>query len=123
MTRRVTDSRNNADRYISKGRELIKPVVHGVARRALPGIERASGTKYVRERVAGGKGAGKATGASKKIAATTARSYRKHASGLKGTTADGVDGWTVAPCVRDVGAKTRQVTRTETRALLAERQA
>ena len=116
----MTDSRNTADRYISKGRELIKPVVHGVARRALPVVERASGTKYVRERAAGGKGAGKTTGASKKIATTTARSYRKLASGLKGTTADDIDGWTVAPSVREVGAKTRQLMRLKAHAVLSE---
>ena len=116
----MTDSRNTADRYISKGRELIKPVVHGVARRALPVVERASGTKYVRERAAGGKGAGKAIGASKKIAATTARSYRKLASGLKGRTAEDIDGWTVAPSVREVDAKTRQLTRLKAHAVLSE---
>ena len=116
----MTDSRNTADRYISKGRELIKPVVHGVARRALPVVERASGTKYVRERAADGKGAGKTTGASKKIAADTARSYRKLASGLKGKTAEDIDGWTVAPSAREVEAKTRQLTRLKAHAALSE---
>lgn len=105
----MTSKRNAADRYIGKGRELVKPVVHGIARRALPVVERASGTKYVRERTAGG--AGKHPTASKKIAAQTARAYRKLASGLAGTTAEDTDGWTVAPSTREVDAKTRQLAR------------
>lgn len=116
----MTDSRNTADRYISKGRELIKPVVHGVARRALPVVERASGTKYVRERTAGGKGAGKTAGASKKIAAATARSYRKLADGLRGRTSEDIDGWTVAPSTREVASKARQLTRLKAHAALSE---
>src|SRR5699024_8243308 len=67
-----------------------------------------------------GKGAGKTTGASKKIAATTARSYRKLASGLKGKTAEDIDGWTVAPSAREVEAKTRQLTRLKAHAALSE---
>src|SRR5699024_3323329 len=94
--------------------------VHGLARRALPVVERASGTKDVRDRAAGGKGAGKTTGASNKIATTTARSYPKLASGLRGTTADDIDGWTVAPAVREVGAKTRQLTQLKAHSVLSE---
>ena len=116
----MTTGRNAADRYFSKGRELVKPVVHGIARRALPVVERASGTKYVRERAAGGTGAGKSAGSSKKIATDTARAYRKLASGLKGKTADNTDGWTVAPSTREVDAKARQQARVKAHATLSE---
>ncbi|WP_209371728.1 hypothetical protein [Brevibacterium renqingii] len=116
----MTDRRNTADRYISKGRELIKPVVHGVARRALPVVERASGTKYVRERAGGGAGTGKSAGTPKKTAAATARAYRKLATSLKGNTAKDIDGWTVAPSTREVDAKARQLTRIKAHAALSE---
>ena len=116
----MTTGRNAADRYFSKGRELVKPVVHGIARRALPVVERASGTKYVRERAAGGTGAGKSAGSSKKIATDTARAYRKLASGLRGKTAEDTDGWTVAPSTREVDAKARQLARVKAHATLSE---
>lgn len=107
----MTTGRNSADRYISKGRELIKPVVHGVARRALPVVERASGTKYVRERAAGGKGSKKSGVAAQKNAAATARAYRKLAVGLRGGSAEDIDGWNVAPSSQEVASKERQLTR------------
>lgn len=116
----MTTGRNAADRYFSKGRELVKPVVHGIARRALPVVERASGTKYVRERAAGSTGAGKAAGSAKKNAADTARAYRKLASGLKGKTADDTDGWTTAPSAREVDAKSRQLARLRAHSALSE---
>src|SRR5699024_10650489 len=46
--------------------------------------------------------------------------YRKLPSGLKGTTADDIDGWTVATSVREAGAKTRQLTRLKAHAVLSE---
>ncbi|WP_009885409.1 polysaccharide pyruvyl transferase family protein [Brevibacterium aurantiacum] len=113
----MTPGRNAADRYLSKGRELVKPVVHGIARRALPVVERASGTKYVRERATG---AGKSSGKPKKIATETARAYRKLASGLHGATAENTDGWTVAPSTREVDAKARQLARLKAHAALSE---
>jgi hypothetical protein len=113
----VTTGRNAADRYLSKGRELVKPVVHGIARRALPVVERASGTKYVRERATG---AGKSSGKPKKIATETARAYRKLATGLHGATAENTDGWTVAPSTREVDAKARQLARLKAHAALSE---
>jgi hypothetical protein len=115
----VTTGRNSADRYISKGRELIKPVVHGVARRALPVVERASGTRYVRER-ARDKGGKKPTAEVKKIAAATARSYRRLAIGLRGATAEDIDGWKVAPSPQEVGAKEKQLARLKAHAKLSE---
>ena len=115
----MTTGRNFADRYISKGRELIKPVVHGVARRALPVVERASGTRYVRER-ASDKGGKKPTAEVKKIAAATARSYRRLAIGLRGTTAEDVDGWKVAPAPQEVSAKEKQLARLKAHAKLSE---
>ena len=105
----MTTGRNAADRYFSKGRELAKPVIHRIARRALPVVERASGTKYVRERAASGKG--KSSAASKKVAAQTARAYRKLASALPGGTANDTDGWSSAPSAREVDAKSRQLAR------------
>lgn len=116
----MTTGRNAADRYFSKGRELVKPVVYGIARRALPVVERASGTKYVRERAAGGAGAGKSAGPAKKIATDTARAYRTLASGLKGKTAEDTNGWTVAPSTREVDAKSRQLARVKAHATLSE---
>ncbi|WP_169253044.1 hypothetical protein [Brevibacterium sp. 'Marine'] len=116
----MTTGRNAADRYFSKGRELVKPVVHGIARRALPVVERASGTKYVRERAAGGPGAGKSVGSAKTIATDTARAYRKLASGLRGKTAEDTDGWTVAPSTREVDAKSRQLAQVKAHATLSE---
>ena len=113
----MTTGRNAADRYLSKGRELVKPVVHGIARRALPVVERASGTKYVRERATG---AGKSSGKPKKIATETARAYRKLATGLHGATAENTDGWTVAPSTREVDAKARQLARLKAHAALSE---
>ncbi len=107
-----------ADRYIGKGRELVKPVVHGIARRALPVVERASGTKYVRERAAGGTG--KSGGASKKAAATTARAYRQLAIGLKGKTSEETDGWKTAPSGQEVAAKSRQLARLKAHSTLSE---
>lgn len=107
-----------ADRYIGKGRELVKPVVHGIARRALPVVERASGTKYVRERAAGA--AGKSGGASKKAAATTARAYRQLAIGLKGKTSEETDGWKTAPSGQEVAAKSRQLARLKAHSTLSE---
>lgn len=114
----MTAKRNAADRYISKGRELAKPVVHGIARRALPGVERASGAKYVRERAAGGKG--KSAAAAKTNAAKTARAYRKLATGLPGGTAGDTDGWTSAPSAREVDAKSRHLARARAHSTLAE---
>ena len=116
----MTTGRNSADRYISKGRELIKPVVHGVARRALPVVERASGTKYVRERSAGGKGGKKSAAAAQKNAAATARAYRKLAVGLRGGTAEDIDGWNVAPSSQEVAAKERQLARLKAHSTLSE---
>ena len=113
----MTTGRNAADRYLSKGRELVKPVVHGIARRALPVVERASGTKYVRERATG---AGKSSGKPKKIATETARAYRKLATGLHGATAGNTDGWTVSPSTREVDAKARQLARLKAHAALSE---
>ncbi|MGZ1490027.1 hypothetical protein [Brevibacterium sediminis] len=114
----MTTGRNAADRYFSKGRELVKPVVHGIARRALPVVERASGTKYVRERATGGTG--KSSGKPKKIATETARAYRKLATGLRGSTAEDIDGWTVAPSTREVDTKARQLARLKAHAALSE---
>lgn len=114
----MTTGRNAADRYFSKGRELVKPVVHGIARRALPVVERASGTKYVRERASGGTG--KSSGKPKKIATETARAYRKLATGLRGATAEDIDGWTVAPSTREVDTKARQLARLKAHAALSE---
>lgn len=114
----MTTGRNAADRYFSKGRELVKPVVHGIARRALPVVERASGTKYVRERATGGTG--KSSGKPKKIATETARAYRKLATGLRGATAEGIDGWTVAPSTREVDTKARQLARLKAHSALSE---
>ena len=116
----MTTGRNSADRYISKGRELIKPVVHGVARRALPVVERASGTRYVRERAAGGSGGKKSAAEAKKIAAATARAYRKLAVGLGGGSAEDIDGWNVAPTSQEVSAKERQLARLKAHAKLSE---
>ncbi|TGD40663.1 glycosyltransferase family protein [Brevibacterium aurantiacum] len=113
----MTTGRNAADRYLSKGRELVKPVVLGIARRALPVVERASGTKYVRERATG---AGKSSGKPKKIATETARAYRKLATGLHGATAENTDGWTVAPSTREVDAKARQLARLKAHAALSD---
>src|SRR5699024_10018346 len=104
-TERVTTGRNAADRYFSKGRELVKPVVHGIARRALPVVERASGTKYVRERAAGGKGSKKSAAEAQKNAAATARASRKLAVGLRGGSAEDIDGWNVAPSSQEVVSK------------------
>lgn len=99
----------------------MKPVVHGVARRALPVVERASGTKYVRERRAGDTNKlPKSKANAKKIAADTARSYLSLASMLKGRTGDNVDGQTVAPRKTEVDAKTRQLARLKADSLLAE---
>ncbi|WP_166822625.1 glycosyltransferase family protein [Brevibacterium limosum] len=114
----MTTGRNAADRYLSKGRELAKPVIHGIARRALPVVERASGTKYVRERAAGGKG--KSAAASKTNAARTARAYQKLASGLPGGTAADTDGWTSAPSAREVDAKSRQLARLKAHSTLSD---
>ena len=116
----MTTGRNAADKYLSKGRELVKPVVHGIARRALPVVERASGTRYVRERTEGGKGSGKASGKPKKIATETARAYRKLAAGLLGATAENTDGWTVAPSAREVDGKARQLARLKAHSALSE---
>ena len=116
----MTTGRNAADRYLSKGRELVKPVVHGIARRALPVVERASGTRWVRERAEGERGTGKSSGKPKKIATETARAYRKLATGLRGATAEGIDGWTVAPSTREVDTKARQLARLKAHAALSE---
>lgn len=116
----MTTGRNAADRYLSKGRELVKPVVHGIARRALPVVERASGTKYVRERAHGGTGADKSSRQPKKIATATARAYRKLAAGLRGATAENTDGWTVAPSAREVDGKARQLARLKAHSALSE---
>lgn len=117
----MTNQRNATDRLISKGRELVKPVVHGIARRALPAVERASGTRYVRERnAAGAKGKAQPGGSSKKIAADTARSYRDLATSLKGPTAADVDGWTVAPTKKEADAKLRELQRIRAGSTLAE---
>ncbi|WP_231442507.1 polysaccharide pyruvyl transferase family protein [Brevibacterium zhoupengii] len=112
---------NAKDKFIGKGRELVKPVVHGIARRALPVVERASGTKYVRERGATGtaESPSSAKGA-KKIALETARSYRNLASALKGRTAGDIDGWTVAPAKKEVDAKLREIARLNADSILAE---
>ncbi|MGO3022787.1 MAG: hypothetical protein ACTIIH_06060 [Brevibacterium sp.] len=98
----------------------MKPVVHGIARRALPVVERASGTRYVRERAEGERGTGKSSGKAKKIATETARAYRKLATGLRGATAEGIDGWTVAPSTREVDTKARQLARVKAHAALSE---
>ncbi|TGD11601.1 hypothetical protein EB836_06955 [Brevibacterium sp. S111] len=116
----MTTGRNSADRYISKGRELIKPVVHGVARRALPVVERASGTKYVRERAAGGKGRKKSVTEAQKNAAATARAYRKLAVGLRGGSAEDIDGWNVAPSPQEAASKERQLARLKAHSKLSE---
>lgn len=112
---------NAKDKLIGKGRELVKPVVHGIARRALPVVERASGTKYVRERGATGTaGSPSSAKGAKKIALETARSYRNLASALKGRTAGDVDGWTVAPAKKEVDAKLREIARLNADSILAE---
>ncbi|WP_157691452.1 glycosyltransferase family protein [Brevibacterium sandarakinum] len=99
----------------------MKPAVHGIARRALPVVERASGTKYVRERNAGDtKKQPKSKAGAKKIAADTARSYLSLASLLNGRTDNTVDGQTVAPAKAEVDAKTRQLARLQADSLLAE---
>lgn len=117
----MSNQRKATDRFISKGRELVKPVVHGIARRALPAVERASGTRYVRERgEAGAKGTSKSVGSSKKIAADTARSFQNLASGLKGRTSTDIDGWTVAPPKKEVDAKLRELARLKADSVLAE---
>ncbi|WP_193071909.1 hypothetical protein [Brevibacterium sp. FME37] len=117
----MTNQRNATDRLISKGRELVKPVVHGIARRALPTVERASGTRYVRERNAtGAPGKAQPAGSAKKIAAVTARSYRDLATSLKGPTAADVDGWTVAPTKKEADAKLRELQRIRAGSTLAE---
>lgn len=117
----MTNQRKATDRFISKGRELVKPAVHGIARRALPVVERASGTKYVRERNAGDtKKQPKSKAGAKKIAADTARSYLSLASPLNGRTDNTVDGQTVAPAKAEVDAKTRQLARLQADSLLAE---
>ena len=117
----MTNQRKATDRFISKGRELVKPVVHGIARRALPAVERASGPRYVRERSAGGTNKlPKSKAGAKKIAADTARSYLSLASLLKGRTDNNVDGQTVAPTKTEVDAKTRQLARLQADSLLAE---
>ncbi|AMT94703.1 hypothetical protein A2T55_13880 [Brevibacterium linens] len=112
----MSTSGSAADRYIGKGRELVKPVVHGIARRALPVVERASGTKYVRERAAGGK----IGDSSKKAAKATARAYKKLATGLRGTTSEETDGWTTAPPTQEVTAKARQLARLKAHSALSE---
>ena len=114
----MTTGRNAADRYLGKGRELAKPVIHGIARRALPVVERASGAKYVRERAAGGKG--KSAAALKKTAAQTARAYRKLASALPGATSNDSDGWSSAPPTREVDAKSRQLARLRAHSILSD---
>src|SRR5699024_11677002 len=53
-------------------------------------------------------------------ATTDARPHRRLASGRKGATADDIDGWTVAPSVREVGAKTRELTPRKAHAVLSE---
>ncbi|MCF2573884.1 hypothetical protein [Brevibacterium sp. UCMA 11754] len=117
----MSNQRKATDRFIGKGRQLIKPVVHGIARRALPAVERASGTRYIRERgEAGAKGTSKPVGGSKKIAADTARSYRNLATGLKGRTSVDTDGWTVAPTKKEVDAKLRELARLKADSVLAE---
>ena len=117
----MTNQRNATDRLISKGRELVKPVVHGIARRALPTVERASGTKYVRERNAtDAKGKTQPIGGAKKIATETARSYRGLATALKGSTSADVDGWTVAPTKKESEAKLRELQRIQAGSTLAE---
>ncbi len=94
----------------------MKPVVHGIARRALPVVERASGTKYVRERAAGGN----IGGSSKKAAKATARAYTKLATGLRGATSEETDGWTTAPPTQEVTAKARQLARLKAHSALSE---
>lgn len=117
----MSNQRKATDRFISKGRELVKPVVHGIARRALPVVERASGTRYVRERgEASAKGTSKSAGGSKKTAADTARSYRSLAAGLKGRTSTDIDGWTVAPAKKEVDAKLRELARLQADSVLTE---
>ncbi|GAA1559005.1 hypothetical protein [Brevibacterium picturae] len=117
----MTNQRNATERLISKGRELVKPVVHGVARRALPVVERASGTRYVRERNAGGATRKvKPGGTTKKVAADTARSYRELATVLKGRTSAEVDGWTSAPTKKETEAKLRELRRLQAGSILAE---
>lgn len=117
----MTNQRNATERLIGKGRELVKPVVHGVARRALPIVERASGTRYVRERnAAGATGKAKPGGTAKKVAADTARSYRDLATVLKGHTSAVVDGWTSAPTKKETEAKLRELRRMQAGSILAE---
>lgn len=117
----MTNQRNPTDGLIGKGRELVKPMVHGIARRALPVVERASGTRYVRERnTAGAGGKAKSAGNAKKTAADTARSYRDLATLLKGRTASETDGWTAAPPRKEAKAKLRELERLQAGSTLAE---
>jgi hypothetical protein len=97
----------------------VKPLVHGIARRILPVVERASGTKYVRERAAGSTGAGKTVREPKKIAKATARAYRKLAEGLRGATAAETDGWTKAPDSREINAKARELAKLKAHSVLS----
>ncbi|TSI12241.1 polysaccharide pyruvyl transferase family protein [Brevibacterium aurantiacum] len=117
----MSNQPNAKDTFISKGRELVKPVVHGIARRALPVVERASGTRYVRERSATGAAASPSSAkGAKKIALETARSYRNLASAVKGRTAADIDGWTVAPAKKEVDSKLREIARLNADSILAE---
>lgn len=117
----MSNQRKATERVISKGRELVKPVVHGIARRALPAVERASGTRYVRERSeANIKRTSKSLGNSKKIAAATARAYRDLAAGLKGRHSSDIDGWSVAPEKKELDAKLRELARLKAGSVLTE---
>ncbi|WP_135538882.1 polysaccharide pyruvyl transferase family protein [Brevibacterium sp. S111] len=83
-------------------------------------MERASGTKYVRERAAGGKGRKKSVTEAQKNAAATARAYRKLAVGLRGGSAEDIDGWNVAPSPQEAASKERQLARLKAHSKLSE---
>lgn len=117
----MSNTSSSKDSVIGKGRELVKPVVHGIARRALPVVERASGTKYVRERnEASAKKTPKAASSAQKIANETARSYRRLASLVKGRTNPSTDGWKVAPKKNEVDTKLRELARLNAHSVMVD---
>ena len=83
-------------------------------------VERASGTKYVRERAAGGKGGKKSVAEAQKNAAATARAYRKLAVDIGSGSAEDIDGWNVAPSSQEVASRERQLARLKAHSTLSE---
>lgn len=110
----------NADnRLIRQSRDLVKPIVHKIARRALPIVERASGTKYVRERhVVQPKPKRSSDSTAKKTASETAKAYRNLADRLPGPKAQDIDGQITAPLKSETEAKFREVSRLKAQASL-----